>query len=178
MLYYLHGYLSSPTSTKATLFKKTLHAIPLTYRNGNPEDLVISECLKRISTAIQNDSSVEIIGSSLGGFLAASTALNHPNVTRLILLNPATIPPQTNLHTIKNMPERILQEMINPRLFEEKIPADIIILRGTQDTIVPDDWILAFAEAQQATIQLLDDDHLFSKNLRQLPALISEILQQ
>ena len=178
MIYFIHGYLSSPTGIKAILFKKTIHAIPITYRNGNPKDLVISECLKRISTAIQNDPSVEIIGSSLGGFLAASTALTHPNVTRLILLNPAIIPPQTNLQTITGMPYRILQEMINPRLFEEKIQAPITILRGNQDTVVPDDWVLAFAQAQQATIQILNDDHQLSKNLQRLPALISEILQK
>jgi predicted esterase YcpF (UPF0227 family) len=177
MLYYLHGYQSSPTSTKATLFKDTIHAIPLIYRDSDPEDLVISECLDRISHAIQNDPHVIFIGSSLGGFLAASTALTHPNITQLILLNPAIIPPQTNLHTIQGIPHRILTEMINPRLFEEKIPAVITILRGTQDEVVPDDWIIAFAQAQQATMQLLNDDHRFSKNLQRLPALISELLQ-
>ena len=178
MIYYIHGYLSGPTGTKATLFKKTMHAIPITYQNGNPKDLVIPDCLKRISTTIQNDPSVTLIGSSLGGFLAASTALTHPNVTRVILLNPAIIPPQTNLRTITRMPMRILQDMKDPRLFEEKIHAPITILRGTQDTVVPDDWVLTFAQAQQATIKLLNDDHQFSKNLQKLPALITEILQQ
>jgi pimeloyl-ACP methyl ester carboxylesterase len=178
LIYFIHGYLSSPTGIKATLFNKTIHAIPITYQNGNPEDLVISDCLKRISTAIQQDPSVVLIGSSLGGFLAASTALTHPNVTRLIVLNPAIIPPHTDLHTITGMPIRILQEMKDPRLFEEKIHAPITIIRGTQDEIVPDDWVLTFAEAQQATIQLLNDDHQFSKNLQKLPALISEILKQ
>jgi predicted esterase YcpF (UPF0227 family) len=178
MLYYLHGYQSSPTSTKATLFRDTIHAIPLSYRDGTPEDLIISECLDRISTAIRNDADVELIGSSLGGFLAASTALTHPNVTRLVLLNPAIIPPGTDLRTIPGMPQRILQEMICPRLFEEKIPAKITILRGTRDDVVPDDWILEFASAQQATIQLLGDDHQFSKNLQRLPGIISEVLHK
>jgi predicted esterase YcpF (UPF0227 family) len=178
MLYYLHGYQSSPTGTKATLLKKTLHAVPLSYREGNPEDMSISACLTRISTTIQNDAQVEFIGSSLGGFLAASTAITHPNVTRLILLNPAIIPPQTNLSTIPGIPQRILQEMINPRLFEEKIHATITILRGTHDEIVPDGWILAFASAQQVTLRLLDDDHQFSKNLQKLPAIISELLSR
>jgi predicted esterase YcpF (UPF0227 family) len=176
MLYYLHGYQSSPTGTKATLLKNTLHAIPLTYREGRPEDLNISMCLSNISSAIQNDSQVEFIGSSLGGFLATSTALTHPNVIRLILLNPAIIPPTTDLSTISGIPPRILREMINPRLFEEKINAVITILRGTHDETVPDDWILAFALAQQARIRLFDDDHQFSKNLQKLPTIISELL--
>jgi alpha/beta superfamily hydrolase len=68
--------------------------------------------------------------------------------------------------------------MKDPRLFEEKIPAAITILRGTQDDIVPDQWILDFAKAQYATIQLYNDDHRFSKNLQKLPVIISELLQK
>ncbi len=178
MLYYIHGYESSPTSTKATLFKETLHAIPVAYRDGNPEGLIISECLNRISRIIANDPQVVFIGSSLGGFLAASTALDHANVTHLFLLNPAILPPQTDLDTIQGLPRRILEEMVNPRLFEQKIPAKIIILRGTQDDVVPDSWIISFAKAQDATLRLLSDDHRFSKNLEKLPKIISEFLQK
>jgi predicted esterase YcpF (UPF0227 family) len=69
MLYYLHGYQFSPFSEKGTLLKETLHAIPITYRDGAPEDLVISECLSRISDVIKKDKQVVLIGSSLGGFL-------------------------------------------------------------------------------------------------------------
>jgi predicted esterase YcpF (UPF0227 family) len=176
MLYYLYGYQSSPLGSKGTLLKETLHAIPITYRDGAPEDLVVSECLSRISDVIKKDQQVVLIGSSLGGFLAAATALTHPNVKQLILLNPAIIPPHTDLHTIQGMPYRILEEMINPRLFEQKISAHITILRGTNDDVVPDDWVICFAKAQQATIQLYNDDHRFSKNLQKLPAIISELL--
>jgi predicted esterase YcpF (UPF0227 family) len=178
MLYYLHGYQSSPNGEKATLFKEKLHAIPITYRDSSPEDLVISKCLSRISEAITNDPHVVLIGSSLGGFLAASTALTHPTVKRLILLNPAIIPPEIDLTTIEGMPIRILQEMCDPRLFEEKIPAAITILRGTLDDIVPDHWILTFAQAQNATILLYNDDHRFLKNLQRLPEIISELIQK
>lgn len=176
MLYYLHGYQSSPTGEKATIFKETLGAIPIAYRDETPENLVISRCLYRISEVLKNDHNVVLIGSSLGGLLAASTALTHPTVKQLILLNPAIIPPQIDLHTIDGMPLRILEEMKDPRLFEQKIPATIIILRGIQDDLVPDEWILSFAKAQQATIQLFNDDHRFSKNLQKLPLIISELL--
>ena len=140
--------------------------------------LLFHECLYRISDVIKNDQHVVLIGSSLGGFLAASTALTHPTVKQLILLNPAIIPPEIDLHTIQGMPYGILEEMKDPRLFEQKIPAAITILRGTQDDIVPDEWILSFAKAQQATIQLYNDDHRFSKNLQKLPSIISELLQK
>jgi predicted esterase YcpF (UPF0227 family) len=178
MLYYLHGYQSSPTGEKATLFKETLGAIPIAYRDDTPENLVISRCLFRISEVLKNDDYVVLIGSSLGGFLAASTALTNPTVKQLILLNPAIIPPEIDLHTIKGMPLKILKEMRNPRLFEQKIPTTITILRGTLDDLVPDEWILSFAKAQQATIQLFNDDHRFSKNLQKLPTILSELLQK
>ena len=178
MLYYLHGYQSSPTGEKATIFKKTLGAIPIAYCDDSPEHLVISQCLNRISEALKNDYEVVLIGSSLGGLLAASIALTHPTVKQLILLNPAIIPPETDLHTIKGMPLRILEEMKDPRLFEQKIPVPITILRGIQDDLVPDEWILSFAKAQQATIQLYNDDHRFSKNLQNLPIILSELLQK
>lgn len=178
MLYYLHGYQSSPTGEKATLFKKTIGAKPIEYRDDSPEKLVISRCLCRISEAVQNDDNVVLIGSSLGGFLAASTALTHPTVKQLILLNPAIIPLEIDLHIIKGMPLRILEEMRDPRLFEQKISATITILRGILDDLVPDEWILSFAKAQQTTIQLFNDDHMFSKNLQKLPMIISEMLQK
>jgi predicted esterase YcpF (UPF0227 family) len=178
MLYYLHGYQSSPEGEKATLFKETLQAIPLQYIDGAPEDLVISKALNRISIAIKKDKEVVLIGSSLGGFLAASIALTHPAVTSLILLNPAIIPPMTDLQTIQGIPQSILEEMKDPRLFTEKISAAITILRGTQDDLVLDEWILGFAQAQNATIQLYNDDHRFSKNLKKLPDIISALIRK
>lgn len=178
MLYYLHGYQSSPSGQKAVLFQETVHAIPISYREGLPEDLVISECLSRIHQVIKNDHQVVLIGSSLGGFLAASTALRHQNVRQLILLNPAVIPPEVDLYTIQGMPLRILKEMSDPRLFQERITAAITILRGTQDDVVPEFWIQRFAEAQKATLQCYDDDHRFSNTLHNLPRIIFELLEE
>ncbi len=178
MLYYIHGYQSTPYGEKATLFKEALHVRAIRYQDTAPEEIQIPYCLEKISWEIKNDPSVILIGSSLGGFLAASAALSHPAIRRLILLNPAIIPPETDLETIEGMPLRILQEMINPKLFTQKIPAQITILRGTQDTVVPDRWVFCFAQAQNATIQFFDDDHRFSKNLSRLPEIISALLQK
>ena len=80
MLYYIHGFQSSPDSNKGRIFREKLNAMAIKYRDCNPEDIVISDCLKRISDVIKNDRDVVLIGSSLGGFLASSTAINHPNV--------------------------------------------------------------------------------------------------
>ena len=171
-VYYIHGYQSSPQSTKGTLFKKKLGAKAITYRDGKPEDLVITECVHNIITSIKDDTKVMLIGSSLGGLLSSIAALKSPNVSSLILLNPAIIPPYVKTNHITDMPQRIVQEMKQPRLFTEKITASIVIIRGTEDEVVPDSWVLPFAKAQEATVLFVKDDHRFSHNTEKLPALI------
>ena len=175
-LFYIHGYESSPDSNKGIIFKEKLDAKTIKYRDCKPEDLVISDCLKRISNIIKNDINVVLIGSSLGGFLAVETALTHSNVEKLILLNPAIIPPSADLDKHEDVPRRILEDMMDKRLFEKKLKADITIFRGTEDDLVPDDWITEFAKVQEATVKFLHDNHRFSRNLAKLPVIISDLL--
>lgn len=178
MLYYIHGYRSSPDGDKGRLFGDALNAKAIKYRDCEPDELVISNCLERIANEIKDDKDAILIGSSLGGFLAASTAVNHSNVKKLILLNPAVIPPSTNVINFSDAPTRIIDEMRDERLFENKIDAEITILMGMKDKVIPLEWILKFAKAQEATIRLLKDDHRFTHNLRRLPDIISEILEE
>ena len=177
MLYYIHGYQSTPDGDKGVLFKEKLNATAIQYRDCEPEDLIIADCLKRISQVIKDDENVVLIGSSLGGFLAASTAIDHSNIKKLILLNPAIIPPSTNFDDHQSVPKNILEDMIDTRLFSNKIDADITIIRGTEDEVVPDNWIIKFSTAQEATVKFLHDDHRFSKNITRLPSIISNILK-
>ena len=176
MLYYVHGYMSEPDSTKGILLKEKLNAIPIKYRDCPPEDLVISDCVERIVEKIKNDDDVILIGSSLGGLLAVKTAKICKNVKKLILLNPAIIPGDVDVTTIHDMPLRILNEMKDPCLFEEKINADIDIIVGTLDNVVPNGWSINFAKHQQAIIHFLCDDHRLTKNINQLPDIIQSII--
>ena len=178
MLYYIHGYMSDPNSTKGTLFKEKLNAKAIKYRDCEPEDLVISDCLKRIENEIKDDQDAILIGSSLGGLLAAKTALKNPNVKKIILLNPAIIPPTFDVTKIQGMPHRILSEMQDVRLYNEKIPSEIYILAGTMDAVVPSDWVLNFARAQGVKVKFLNDDHSFTFNMEKLPEIISDILNK
>ena len=178
MLYYLHGYMSDPNSTKGTLFQNKLNAKAIKYRDCEPEDLVISDCLDRIEKEIRNDSDAVLIGSSLGGLLAAKTALNNSNVKLIILLNPAVIPASYDVTKIKDMSHRILLDMKDKRLFEEKIVSKIFILVGTNDEVVPNSWPLEFAKAQEATVHFLHDDHSFSNKIDELPNIIMDILRE
>ena len=178
MLYYIHGYESSPDGTKGTLFKEKLGAIPIKYRDCKPEEIIISECLNRIFDQIKQDNEVILIGSSLGGFLAAKTALLNENVKQIILLNPAILPPWVDINKIDGMPLRILQEVYDKKLLEEKISASVDIFAGTEDEIVPTEWVLEFAKAQEATVKFLHDDHRFSKHVKQFPKLISNLIDE
>jgi len=176
MFYYIHGYQSSPTSKKGTLFKEKLGAVAIKYRDCKPEELVIKDCLDRIKRAIQDDNNVVLIGSSLGGFLAAETAYDVPTVKHIILLNPAILPYDIPASQV-DLPSRIVEEMRDKRLFENKIPAKVTILMATKDEVIPKDWVISFAMAQEATVVFLRDDHRFSRNLMRLPKMISESIQ-
>jgi predicted esterase YcpF (UPF0227 family) len=176
MKYYVHGYLSEPKSRKGIILKEKLDVLPLKYRDCKPEELVISECISRILDQIKDDNESILIGSSLGGFLAAKTALKKPDIKYLILLNPAIIPKYVDIAKIEDMPQKILQDMQDENLFKEKIQSKIFILAGTMDDTVPNDWIIEFAKAQEATIKFLHDDHSLTKNIEKLPNMIKNIL--
>ena len=90
---YLHGFASGPQSSKARYFRTLLEAagalvdIP-DLADGNFEGLTIAGQLAVIDRVVASEP-VSLIGSSLGGYLAALYAARHPNVQRAVLLAPA-----------------------------------------------------------------------------------------
>jgi predicted esterase YcpF (UPF0227 family) len=177
-IYYIHGYLSGPNSRKGILFKEKLGVIPINYRECEPEKLVISDCLEEIISKIKNDKEIVLIGSSFGGFLSLLAAKKLDKIKKLILLNPSIIPPQTDIKKIKNMPQRILKDMKDIRLFKEKLNCEILIILGSNDTVVRNSWSIEFARVQEANILFLNDDHSLSKNMNKLPLIIKKFLNQ
>ena len=178
MYYYVHGYLSSPDSTKGNILNNELGVIPIKYRDCKPEDLVISDCISEINNYIKDDENPVLIGSSLGGFLSSKVALNNPKIKKLVLFNPAIIPKDYDVAKILGMPQSILQDMVEPNFFTNKISADILILIGTRDDVVPNSWVKNFAEVQNAKIISLDDDHSLSKSIHSLPSIVEEFLKK
>jgi pimeloyl-ACP methyl ester carboxylesterase len=90
---YLHGFASSPASRKASFFKEQLsqHGIDLTapdLAEGDFRHLTITRQLEAADRAA-GAGPVFLIGSSMGGYLAALYAARHPAVKGLILLAPA-----------------------------------------------------------------------------------------
>ena len=90
---YLHGFASSPASRKASFFKEQLsrHGIALgapDLAGGDFRNLTLTGQLKAVELEARGEP-VFLIGSSLGGYLAALYAARHRKVAGLILLAPA-----------------------------------------------------------------------------------------
>ena len=91
---YLHGFASSPQSSKAQFFQRKFaeRDVPMEIPRldeGRFEELTISGQLGVIGRAV-GDRPAVLIGSSLGGYLAALYAARHPSeVEKLVLLAPA-----------------------------------------------------------------------------------------
>lgn len=91
---YLHGFASSPQSSKAQFFKRKFGERNIPFEapqldEGNFERLTITGQLGVVERAVAGRP-VVLMGSSLGGYLAALYAARHPDhVQRMVLLAPA-----------------------------------------------------------------------------------------
>jgi pimeloyl-ACP methyl ester carboxylesterase len=91
---YLHGFASSPQSSKAQFFLKrfTQRGIPVDIPQldgGDFEHLTITSQLAVVDRVVGATPSV-LMGSSLGGYLAALYAARHPGaVEKVVLIAPA-----------------------------------------------------------------------------------------
>lgn len=90
---YLHGFASGPKSRKACFFVDKLSAfnIPVEVPDlseGDFEHLTITSQLKLLERILDGQATV-LIGSSLGGYLAALCAAEHQQITKVVLLAPA-----------------------------------------------------------------------------------------
>ncbi|HWB85626.1 MAG TPA: YqiA/YcfP family alpha/beta fold hydrolase [Bryobacteraceae bacterium] len=90
---YLHGFASGPSSSKARYFRELLVSAGASVTvpdlaEGDFEHLTLSRQLSVIERAAGHQP-VSLIGSSMGGYLAALYAARHPEVRRLVLLAPA-----------------------------------------------------------------------------------------
>ncbi|MBL8227927.1 MAG: alpha/beta fold hydrolase [Bryobacterales bacterium] len=89
---YLHGFASGPGSNKAQYFRRQFAGIGVDLEipdlaQGDFEHLTITGQLAAIER-VAAGRNVALMGSSLGGYLAALYAARHPEVSRLVLLAP------------------------------------------------------------------------------------------
>ncbi len=90
---YLHGFASTPASSKARFFAKRLRDAGASVdvpdlAAGDFEHLTLSAQLQVIEHAAAGEP-VTLVGSSMGGYLAALYAQRHPETTHVVLLAPA-----------------------------------------------------------------------------------------
>ncbi len=93
MIVYLHGFASGPSSTKGRYFAGRFaeHGIELVQPDLVPdfESITLSAQLEVIDTVVAGSTVRCLIGSSMGGYLAALYAATHPSVERVLCLAPA-----------------------------------------------------------------------------------------
>jgi len=198
---YLHGFASSPQSRKAQAFRDALAAngVPLEVPDlaeGDFAHLTVSRQLRVIENTLSG-APCRLVGSSMGGYLAAIYAAAHPEVDRLVLLAPAfgfvsrwhemrgsraiAEWKETGwldvLHygdrAVRRVHYGLLEDAANfPPFPDFRQPA--LIFHGTHDKVVPIDLSRTFAASHlSAELRELNSDH---ELLDVLDAILNESL--
>ena len=184
---YLHGFASSPASSKARFFAAGLRGagaqveIP-DLAAGDFQRLTITGQLHVIEQAAAG-TPVALMGSSLGGYLAALYAARHPEVSRVILLAPAfrfarrwaermgtdAVTAWRNSGSIDvfHFGDHRLRPL-SPVLLDDAMPYEdypdfhqpALIFHGAHDDVVPVAYSQQFALAHpNAHLEVLDSGH-------------------
>jgi len=97
MIVYLHGFRSSPASSKAQAMVRAVEALPEAFRPqlvvpdlGHAPALAIAKVEALVGSMHRRGATLTFIGSSLGGFYATHLAERHG--ARAVLVNPAVQP--------------------------------------------------------------------------------------
>lgn len=181
---YLHGFASGPSSGKARFFSERMQreGIPVSIPDlaaGDFEHLTITAQL----TVIERERPEILIGSSMGGYLAALYAARHREVAKVILLAPA-------FGFARRWPESLVREELEAwrrsgyreiyhysearmrrvwyglledgQRYEDypDITQPGLVFHGTRDDVVPPGYSIEFAQRHpNVDLVLLDSDH-------------------
>jgi uncharacterized protein len=194
---YLHGFASSPQSSKARFFAERFREIGVPFLapqldEGNFEGLTIGGQLRVVEKAAAGEP-VVLMGSSLGGYIAALYAARNPKeIEKLVLLAPAFQFPtrwreryseeELELWRLRgSIPffhygfneERALGfQMVEDALKYEDEPAfeqPALVLHGRRDDVAPAALSKAFAEGRpNVKLRLVDSGHALTDVLPEL----------
>jgi pimeloyl-ACP methyl ester carboxylesterase len=143
---FIHGLESSSRGTKATFFKRR-------YADMIVEDFhgTLDQRMHKLSGLLSDDPALIMVGSSLGGLMAAIFALENPNrVKKLILLAPALTFPD-----------------FEPYLCH-RIEIPVTVYHGKKDDVVPaaPTYEVAREIFGNLAFNEVDDDHMLSQTFK------------
>jgi uncharacterized protein len=174
---YLHGFASGPSSRKARWFAERFAELGIALETpdltpaeneGGFEALTLSYQLALIERLVAGEPCV-MMGSSMGGYLAAIYAARHPETARVVLLAPAFCfarrwreawgPErmeqwraqgfQNVFHYAQNREERIGYGMLEDAVQYPDYPQvtqPALVFHGKQDPIVPVEFAREFVQ--------------------------------
>ena len=184
---YLHGFASSPQSRKARFFAQRAQELGIELAvpdlsEGNFEKLTITGQLAVVER-IAAGRPVSLIGSSMGGYLAALYAARHAEVRRVVLLAPAFAfarrwPDQLGGKTLEEwrrvgwitvfhygeqqrlpLGYGLIEDGLRYEDFPE-VRQPVLLIHGTRDDVVTPDWSRQYASARaNVELVLVDSDH-------------------
>lgn len=193
---YLHGFASSPSSKKAAFFRERFAAVGTTLEvpdltAGDFEHLTLSGQLQVIESELRGEAAC-LVGSSMGGYLAALYAARHPEIERVVLLAPAfgfarrwplrlgeDVTRQwretgwmTLFHYGRGQEARIHYGLLEDGLCYEDYPAveqPVLVFHGTRDDVVPSEFAAEFQRRhRRAEVYFLDSGHELTDRLDEM----------
>ena len=203
---YLHGFASGPSSSKARYFREQFEASRLHIEvpelaGGDFEHLTVTGQLAVIERCA-NGEPVGLIGSSLGGYLAALYAARHPEVERVVLLAPAFdfarhwaeyLGPQQVaawqrtgtievFHYADGRKRKLSYELLEDAGRYEAFPdfrQPALIFHGAHDEVVPVRYSQQFADSHKnVVLEILDSGHELTNVLEYMALRVLEFLKE
>jgi uncharacterized protein len=194
---YLHGFASSPESSKALRFGRELARLGVSYdcpdlNRPSFEELTVTRMLDQTRDAIDRAprGPVALIGSSLGAFVAMHAAARHlGTVDRLLLLAPALDlrdgPQGADVDAWRRTGRlRIFHHAWNEHrdvgfaLYEDAARYDsfalqleipILVFQGTRDVAVDPVMVERWAKGRpNVDLRLVDDEHQLGQSMDQI----------
>jgi pimeloyl-ACP methyl ester carboxylesterase len=145
---FIHGLEGSSQGDKATLLRSLFPGILTPDFPGS-----LDERMQALRAILGKRTGWTLIGSSLGGLMAALFTCQHPvQVRKLVLLAPALILPEFSA--------------------APPAPVDVptVIYHGSRDTVVPLDPTRRLAEQvfKRLTFHVVDDEHRLFKTMQEV----------
>ncbi len=194
--WYFHGFASGPTSQKAVFFQQQMQALGLTLHlpDLNLEDFSQISLSRQLAFLGQQLQAVEepltLIGSSLGGLLAALYAERDQRVAQLVLLAPAFEFAQRwqtrlgaaavaqwreqGIHEVFHYAQRrplplrygFLEDALTHTQASPQRPVPTLIIHGRQDAVIDYSVSVAYAAPRPwVDLKLIESDHALTDAL-------------